>query len=140
MREDGGSAQEREEQSVYGAPEVGGMADVIHIAAGHVPAVQQVKRGENIAGNRNWNQEDVDAHLRLEENGREQDGRDGARCAHGIVPIVIPVFDQVARRGDCDRTDVQECIQDRSCRSTEGGGEILFYDRTEEIQCEHIEE
>ncbi len=74
MVEDGGAADEGEGQAVEGAPEVGGVAYVVHIALGHIPAVKQVERGEDVAGDGDGNQVDVDTHLWFEQYGGEQDG------------------------------------------------------------------
>ena len=65
---------EGEGKAVEGAPEVSGVAYVVHIALGHIPAVKQVERGEDVAGDGDGNQVDVDAHLGLEQDGGEQDG------------------------------------------------------------------
>ncbi len=40
--EDGGAADEGEGKAVEGAPEVGGVAYVVHIALGHIPAIKEV--------------------------------------------------------------------------------------------------
>ena len=74
MVKDGGAEDEGEGQAVEGAPEVGGVAYVVHIALGHIPAIKKVERGEDIAGDRDGNQVDVDAHLGFEEDRGEQDG------------------------------------------------------------------
>ena len=42
VEEDGGAAGEGEEEAVDCAPEVGGVADVIDVLLGHVPAIEQV--------------------------------------------------------------------------------------------------
>ena len=62
MEEDGGAAGEGEEEAVDGAPEVGGVADVVDVAFSHVPAVEQVQRRKDVARNGQWNHEDVDSH------------------------------------------------------------------------------
>ena len=74
MVEDGGTADEGEGKAVEGAPEVGGVAYVVHIALGHIPAVKQIERGEDVAGDGDGNQVNVYAHLGLEQDGGEQDG------------------------------------------------------------------
>ena len=76
--EEGGAAEEREKEAVDSAPEVGGVANVVGAATGHVNAVEQVKRREDVTGDRNRDHEEVDAHLRREQNGRKKDGGDGA--------------------------------------------------------------
>ena len=116
------------------------MADVVHVPPGHIPAVQQVQRREDIAGNRDGNQVDVDAHLRLEEDRCEQDGRDGAGSADRIVARAVPVFYQVTDGRHRNGAHVKDDIQDYPQRVAEGQAEILLDHAPEEIQGEHVEE
>ena len=60
--------EEREQQAVDSAPEMGGVADVIGVPFGHIPAVKEVQRCKDVAWNRNGNQVDVDAHFGLEKD------------------------------------------------------------------------
>ena len=106
MLEDVGTADQREEEAVDGAPEVGSVADVVHVAFGHVPAVQKVQRRKDVARNRDRDQVDVDAHLRLEENGRKQDGRNGSGGPYGIVVPIVLIFYKVPDGGNRDGADV----------------------------------
>ena len=66
MRENGGFANKRKHQAIYSAPEMGAVADVVHVPFCHVPAVEQIQRSKYVTRNRDWNQIDVDAHLGLE--------------------------------------------------------------------------
>ena len=138
--EDGRFAQQRKDQTVNRAPEVGSMADVVHVPPGHVPAVQQVQRSEDVPGYRNRDHEDVETHLRLEKDRGEKDGRNGAGGTDGIVAVVVPVLQQVTHRGDGDGADIQDGEEDGSRGCTERGGEVLLYHRSEEIQREHVED
>ena len=61
--EDVGTKGQRKEETINGAPEVGGVADIIGIALGHIPAVEQVKRCEDVTGNRDGNQVDVNTRV-----------------------------------------------------------------------------
>jgi len=38
------------EEAIDGAPEMGSVADVVGIALGHIPAIEQVERREDVAG------------------------------------------------------------------------------------------
>ena len=68
MTQDRWLAKQRENEAIDRTPEVGGVADVVHIPLGHVPAIEQVQRSEDIARNRDGNHEDVDTHLRFEKD------------------------------------------------------------------------
>ena len=59
MVEQGRLAEQREGQAVDRSPEVRRVADVVEIPPGHVPAVQQIQRGENIAGDGNRDEIEV---------------------------------------------------------------------------------
>ena len=49
MLKDVGAADQREEEAVDGAPEVGGVADVVLVALGHVPKARNHKIFKAIA-------------------------------------------------------------------------------------------
>ena len=104
--EDIRAADQREEEAVDGSPEVGGVADVVHVAPGHVPAVQQIQRREDITRYRIGNQVDVDAHLGLKQDAGKEDGRYSAGGAHSVVVPVVPVLHEVPDAGDGDGTDI----------------------------------
>ena len=73
MAEDRRLAEKREYQAVDCTPEMGGVADVVHVPPGHVPAVKQVQGSEDIPRDGDGYHEYVDSHLRLEEDGCEKD-------------------------------------------------------------------
>ena len=139
MSKDHRLTDDRKQEPVDGSPEMGGMADVVQVAPGHVPAVEQIERREDVAGDRNGNQVDVNAHLRLEEDRCEKDGRYGTGRSEGVVADVILVLDQVAHGGDGNRAHIQDGEQHTPESWTENGREILLDHRTEEVQREHIE-
>ena len=112
MVEDVRPADKREQEPIDGAPEVGRMSNVVHVPFRHVPAVQEVQRRKDIAGDRDGNQIDVNPHLRLEQDGSEQDGRNRSRGAHRTVSIVVPVFDEVADGRYGDGAHIKRHIQD----------------------------
>ncbi len=49
MCEDEWIEDQREHQSIDRAPEMGGVADVVHVALGRPPAIQQIERREDVA-------------------------------------------------------------------------------------------
>jgi len=89
-------AGEGKEEAVHGTPEVRRVADVVGIAPRHVPAIDQIQRRKDIGRYGNGNQVDVDSHLRIEQDGGEEDGGNCARCADSIVGDVILVLEQIA--------------------------------------------
>ena len=132
--------EEREDEAVDGTPEVGGVADVVGAAAGHVPAVEQVERSEDVSRHGDGNQVDIDSHGRLEEDAGEEDGRHGAGCAHGVVAGVVAELDEVADARNGQRADIEDNIQDIPFRRAEDLPEIRFDHPAEEVQGEHVEE
>mgnify|MGYP006873067899 CR=1 FL=1 len=95
MCEDGRIAHQREHQSIDRAPEVGGMADVVHVALGRPPAIQQVQRCKDVSGYRDGYQVDVDSHLRLEQDAGKKNGRHSAGSSHCVVIPVVLELDKV---------------------------------------------
>ena len=112
MPEDIGTAYQRESQTVDRAPEVSGMPDIVHIPFRHIPAIQKVQRREYIA--RNWDRNQIYeyAHLRLEQNGREQDCGNRAGSSYRIISIVILVLDKVSNRRNGNSAHIENHIQD----------------------------
>ena len=121
MVEDVRPADKREQQPIYGAPEVGCMSNVVHVPFRHVPAVQEVQRCKDIAGDRDGNQIDVDPHLGFEQDGCEQDGRNCTRRPHGVVVIVVFVFYEVAYGRNNYGGRVQGYVEESPVRAAEGG-------------------
>ena len=101
---------EGEEEAVDGTPEVGGVSDVVGAAPGHVPAVEQVERREDVARYGDGNQVDINAHGGLEEDAGEEDGRHGAGRAHGVVAGVVAELHEVADARDGQRADIEDDI------------------------------
>ena len=139
MLEDARAADQREEEAIDRAPEVGGMADVVHVALSHVPAVQKIQRCEDIPRDRNGNKVDIDAHLGLKEDGRKEDGRNRSGCTYSVVIPIVPVLHEVPDARYGDGADIQDDIQHDACRLAECQGEILLHDTPEEIEREHVE-
>jgi len=94
------------EEAIDGAPEMGSVADVVGIALGHIPAIEQVERREDVAGHGDGNQVDVDAHLGLEKDAGKKDGRYGSRGTYGAVIPVITVLNQIPDGGYYDGCQV----------------------------------
>ena len=140
MLEDVGAAGQRKEEAVDGAPEVGGVADVVHVALGHIPAVKEVKRCEDVARNRDGNEVDVDTHFRLKENRGEKDGRNGSGSAHSTVIPIVFILNQVPDGGHNDGRHLQDYIEYNAQRTAESQLEVLFHYPAEEEQGEHVEE
>ena len=61
-------AYQREHQPIDGTPEVGGVADVVDVPPGHVPAVQEVQGSEDEPRYRYGDHKNVDAHLGVEKD------------------------------------------------------------------------
>ena len=112
MPEDIGTAYQRESQTVDRATEVCGMPDIVHIPFRHKPAIQKVQWGEYITRDRGRNQIYEDAHLRLEQNGREQDCGNRAGSSYRIISIVILVLDKVSYSRNGNSAHIENHIQD----------------------------
>ena len=99
--------QQREYQAIDCSPEMGGMADVVHIPFRHVPTVQEVQRCEYVTGHGDRDQVDIYSHLRFEQDGGKEDGRDRTGSPNRIVAIIILVLDQVTYCGNCQCADIK---------------------------------
>ena len=60
MGEDGRLADNREDKTVYGSPEVGRVAYVVSVSSGHPLAVNQIERCKDVA--RYWDRDKVDVN------------------------------------------------------------------------------
>ena len=139
MREDVGTADEGEDKAVDRAPEVGRMTDIVDVAPGHIPAVEQVERGEDVARDRYGDEKDVYAHPGFEEDRCEQDGRHRARSPYRIVIDIIPELEEVTGGGHDQRRDIENYVKDKAQRAAERHRKILLHHLPEEVQGEHIE-
>ena len=140
ITEDSRVAGDGEEEAIDGAPEVRRVADVVGASTRHVPAVKQVERREDVGGYGDGDQIDEDAHLRIEQDGGEEDGGNGAGRAHSVVGDVIPVLEEVADCGYGQGADIQYNVENRAVLRPENGPEILLHDRPEKVQGEHVEQ
>ena len=139
MPEDFRTQDEREHQAIDGAPEVGGVADVIGVAPGHVPAVEQIQGCKNVSGHRDGDQVDVDTHPWLEKDAGEKDGRYGPGGTDGVVIPVIPVLDQISDSGHGEGRHIEDDVENPSCRLTPHGGKVLLHHPAKKEQREHVE-
>ena len=139
MVEDIRPADEWEQEPIDGAPKVGRMSDVVHVPFRHIPAVKEVKRRKDIAGERDGYQVDVDTHLRFKQDGREQDGRNRSGSPYRIISRGMLVFDKVSDGRDGDSADIENHVQDDTGCTPKGSLEILFHHRPKEIEGKHVE-
>ncbi len=80
---------------------MGVVCHVVVVAFAHLVRIQQIARGKQNAGN-GKNGEKQNGFKRIEKNECEQHGRNSARCANGIVIVVVFVFDQAPDVGSQD--------------------------------------
>lgn len=120
------------------------MADVVLVPPVHIPAIEKVKRGEDITRDGNRNEIDIDIdidfHLWLEQDRCEEDRRHGPGSTDCAIRRDVLKLQEVPNGGYDDGAEIQDDVKGDSRPGAECRREIVLHHAAEEVQGEHVEE